>query len=393
MTQALLSRAPQRLVAVAAPVIAVLICAGLAVLGVGNVAFLNYLGRFVGDWETAALLPAEPQDPDIVIVAITAESLERFPYSAPVDRAFLADLLETIDARGPRAIGLDVLLTQPTEPAKDERLRRAFDTLKAPLVVSYADESNIVNPRQKAFLDAFVPAPLRGLSALGADQFDTVRWIYSGHIADDGHFVRGFDRRLAEAAGVDNIGSGGSTEIVWHGRPSPGVAPFRTYPANVVAALPAAWLRGKLVLVGTVSDAHRTPFTTMLEGGALLPAVEIHAHVLAQLLHHAGPPELSPFANLLVAIAVAALGAALPLTRWPIWVRFAVGAVLLAGTWIASGALFHFAGVKPDLVAPTLAFFSRPSRSRRSPAARRGISASSSPAPSRTMSRPRWWTR
>ena len=218
MTRDIVRRARARLVAVAAPVLAVLVCAGIAALLVDNVAFLKYLDRFIGDWETAALLPAEPQDPDIVIVAITDETLQRFPYSAPVDRDFLSDLLTTIDARAPRAMGVDLLFNQPTEPAKDEHLRRTLDAIKAPLVVSYADEAGIVSAKQRDFLDGFVPARLRGLSALGADQFDTVRWIYPGHVGKDGRYITGFDRMLAAAVGVDTPAA--MAEIVWHGRPS-----------------------------------------------------------------------------------------------------------------------------------------------------------------------------
>ena len=352
----LIGRARQRLVAVATPVVAVLICAGLAVLAVDNSAFLKYLDRFVGDWETAALLPAEPQDPDIVVVAITDETLQRFPYSAPVDRDFLSDLLQTIDARGPRAIGLDVLLNQPTEPAKDDHLRRTLDAMKTPLIVSYADESSIVNARQRAFLDGFVPARLRGLSALAADQFGTVRWIYPGHVGADGSYVTGFDRGLAAALGVETPAT--TAEIVWHGHPSPGVAPFREYPANVIAALPPQWLRDKVVLIGTVSDAHRTPFSTLFEAGTTtMPAIEIHAHSLAQFLHHMSPPELGRLGNLAVAIAIAAMGATLALAGWALWLRIVAGAVLLVATWLASAALFHFGGVMVGMVAPTLAFF------------------------------------
>ena len=81
MTRDIVRRARARLVAAAAPVLAVLVCASLAVLLVDNIAFLKYVDRFVADWETAALLPAEPQDTDIVIVAITEDTLQRFLLS------------------------------------------------------------------------------------------------------------------------------------------------------------------------------------------------------------------------------------------------------------------------------------------------------------------------
>ena len=157
MKAAWLLRARQIAVAAAAPLLVTLVCAAVAVLAVDRLAFLKYVDRFVGDWETAALLPHEPQDSDVLIVAITDESLQKFPYTAPVDRGFLSDLIETIAARHPRAIGLDILLAQPTEPAKDERLRRALESLTVPLVASYADEDGIVSPAQREFLDSFLP--------------------------------------------------------------------------------------------------------------------------------------------------------------------------------------------------------------------------------------------
>jgi adenylate cyclase len=355
MTRDIIRRARARLVAVASPVLAVLVCASLAVLLVDNVAFLKYLDRFIDDWETAALLPAEPQDPDIVIVAITDETLQRFPYSAPVDRDFLSDLLTTIDARAPRAIGLDLLLGQPTEPAKDEHLRRTLDAIKAPLVVSYADEAGIVNAKQRDFLDGFVPARLRGLSALGADQFDTVRWIYPGHVGKDGRYITSFDRGLAAAVDVETPAE--MAEIAWHGRPSQAITPFRIYPAHVVAALPAQWLRDKIVLVGTVSDMHRTPFSTLFEGGsAMLPAIEIHAHGLAQFLHRVRPPGVGLAGSFVAALVAAALCAALVLVGWPLWLRLVCGMLLLVLAWVGGAALFHFGGVMVGLVAPTLAF-------------------------------------
>ena len=43
---------------------------------------------------------------------------------SPVDRAFLADLIERLRAAKVRAIGIDILFDQPTIPQNDERLRR-----------------------------------------------------------------------------------------------------------------------------------------------------------------------------------------------------------------------------------------------------------------------------
>jgi adenylate cyclase len=355
MSAASLPRARRILVAAAAPVLVTLVCAAIAMLAVDRLAFLKYVDRFVGDWETAALVPHEPQDPDVLIVTITDETLQNFPYTAPVDRGFLADLVATIASRHPRAIGLDILLDQPTEPAKDERLRRVLASLTVPLVASYADEDGIVTPKQRDFLDHFLPPASRGLSALGADQFDTVRWIYPGHEGRDGNFIPSFDRALAAAAGVPSAPE--LVDIVWHGRPSATEPPFRVYPASLVAKLPEAWFAGKVVLIGTLTDRHRTPFATLLDRGqGIQPAVVIHAHGVAQLLHQVPPYGLGFVPNFIVALVVAAAGAALGLVGWPLWMRLGAGFALVLLLWVGGGAAFHYFGLLAGLIAPTLAF-------------------------------------
>jgi CHASE2 domain-containing sensor protein len=111
------------------PATVAVVCALLASAAVNNLTFLTNVNQFVADGETAWLTPPEPQDPDIVIVAITEDTLAQFHYRAPVDRQFLADLLTTLAEKSPRAIGIDLLFDQPTEPAKDEALTRAIASL------------------------------------------------------------------------------------------------------------------------------------------------------------------------------------------------------------------------------------------------------------------------
>src|SRR5690348_1001903 len=60
-----------------------------------NITFLTQAELFVDDVRTAAstFMRREPQDPRVVIVAVTEDTLAQFPYRSPVDRAFLARLL------------------------------------------------------------------------------------------------------------------------------------------------------------------------------------------------------------------------------------------------------------------------------------------------------------
>src|SRR4051812_18500817 len=153
-------------------------CAVLAVFLVRNLAFLTNADQYVIDLETARYAPAEPQDSDIVIVAVTEDTLAQFPYRAPVDRGFLAELLTRLAEKNPRAIGVDFLFDQPTEPDKDAALSQAIAKIKVPLRIAYAETGTIVNEGQRAYLKAFVPPDKRGLVNLATDQFDVVRGIY-----------------------------------------------------------------------------------------------------------------------------------------------------------------------------------------------------------------------
>jgi adenylate cyclase len=338
------------------PLVVAVIAAIAATFAVQHVAFLTYADRFLGDWETAALPRAEPQSADIIVVAITEDTLKEFPYRSPIDRAFLSRLIETIAARSPRAIGLDILFDQPTEPAKDDALRRTLRNLTVPLVVSYTDSSGVVDKDQQAYLDAFVPKGERALATLATDQFDTVRWIYPGHAEPGGGYLMSFPRALAALAGVKSAAR--LVEIAWHGQPASDVPAFREYPAQIVPALPAPWFKDKIVLIGTdlsLTDRHRTPFSTIFQGDrGLLPGIVIHAHALAQLIEGRRPPPIGWWGNFILALGCAMLGAALPAFGGAMTLRIGAGAVFLVAFWLAGAVLFHFEGVMIGLIAPTL---------------------------------------
>jgi class 3 adenylate cyclase/CHASE2 domain-containing sensor protein len=342
---------------IAVPAMVALASAAVMTLAVENVAFLKFGDRFVADWETAALLPAEPQDSGIVVVAITEDTLKKFAYRSPIDRRFLAGLLTTLASRAPRAIGLDLLFDQPTEPDKDELLRDTLLHLPVPLRVSFSDTQGTVTDDQHAFLERFVPPRLRGLANLATDQFDTVRWIYPGHAGADGQYMLSLPRAIAQDVGVATPAA--LTDMAWHGQPSRGVPAFREYPAQIVAALPPQWFKDKIVLIGTdlsLTDLHRTPFSTIAsDGEGLMPGVMIQAHALAQLLEGRHVPFVGFWGNVLVALVCAGIGATLPLAGGAMTMRVGAGTLFVILLWLGGGALFHYDGIIIGLIAPTMA--------------------------------------
>ena len=117
----------------------------LAMLAVDRISFLTGADRFVRDWEVAYQSTPEDQDPNILILSVNEQTMQNFPYRSPLDRGFLANLLTTLDGKHPKAIVLDYLFDQPTEPAKDDALRDALRDLKTPTVVSYFEANTTVS--------------------------------------------------------------------------------------------------------------------------------------------------------------------------------------------------------------------------------------------------------
>ncbi|HET7085989.1 MAG TPA: adenylate/guanylate cyclase domain-containing protein [Rhizomicrobium sp.] len=344
-----------------AAVIVVVSCAVVAVFLVQFLAFLISANQFLLDWEVVNYTPAQVQDPDIVIVAVTEDTLAQFPYRAPIDRAFMADLLTALAKKQPRAIGVDYLFDQPTEPDKDAALKQVITGMKVPLRIAYVEPSkaddNIAEPGQVAYLKSYVPPDKRVMVNVPEDQFDVVRWIYPGQRTADGRYVMGFSRGLAETAGVKTPAE--QVPIAWRGKPANGDPVFAKFPAHAVKLLPDAWFRNKVVLVGsdiTLVDRHRTPFMISSQGrGGMLAGVEIQAYALSQLLHHRSSPITPWQIDLLIALAMAGIGAALGSVPRHAAQRFAASLFVVATFWLGAAIVFHAGGPLAGPVAPALA--------------------------------------
>jgi adenylate cyclase len=347
-------RQNDRLVAEATTVSVAIIATFISVLLVRNVSVLDHTSQFVNDYMTVSLAPAEPQDKDVVIVAVEEDTLSQFPYRSPVDREFLANLLTALAAKHPRAIGVDFLFDQPTEPAKDELLKRTLRTLKVPLVVAYSDRPEVVDAGQHAALTSFVPKPLRGDVSLGEDKLDVVRWIFPGAKDRDGIYVQGFARAIATKLGVKTPST--LTPIAWHGVPDSKTLPFAEFKAQAAMWLPESWYKGKIVLIGsdlTLDDRHRTPFDIVNPDH--MAGVFIQAHSLSQLLNGSQAPDVSWLLNLLIAFICAAMGARLGAMNLALLGRMGLGFGFVILLYGMGAGVFHYGGHLVGLVTPTLA--------------------------------------
>ncbi len=322
--------------------------------------FLRTMETWLMDFRVATLLPPEPQHPDIIVVGITEDTLAQFPYRSPVDRAFVADLIHTLEEKGARAILLDVLLDQSTEPEKDAALKRVLEETRIPLVVSYGGADEGLTEKQQAYLNDFVPLRLRGFANLQKDGFDGVaRWIFRGKNLPDGTFLPGVAASMVARLDYPAPQLGDNFDLAYRGRPDSATTPFKQYASHLVKVLPAKWFKDKIVLVGadlSDRDRHATPFRAVSSGKeGIQPGVVIHAHSIAQLLDGRSAPGRSMGIALVTLGIAGLLGMLLGRVEIALWIRGLLGIALMGVLWIGGFALFRYSGQMIPLMSPTVA--------------------------------------
>jgi len=338
--------------------IGIVFAAVLLSLILDRLAFIENAERKLIDLRVAALEPPAPQSEDIVILAITEETLEQFPYRSPVDREFLANLLKLLDHRGVKAIGLDVLFDQPTEEYKDNLLRQTLDDLKAPLFVSYTNTPSVVNEKQLEYLNAYLPERFRVAANLATDPLDgVVRWIFKGETSSG--LPEGYARAIAKSLGVKP--PSGLLEIAWRPSPDSETRPFKVYPAHALSALPPAWFEQKIVMIGAIvsmTDRHRTPLAIYQDGeNAMMPGVLVQAHSLSQLLENRKPPSIGFIEKLLMCGLLALIGTAIGMAKRGLLFTVVSGLIVVAILWIS--LLLGYSRIFPMLpiIVPSFGLF------------------------------------
>ncbi len=297
--------------------------------------------------------PRQAADDNVVVIGIGEQTLAAFPYRSPIDRGFLADVIDALARDGAAAVGLDVVLDQPTEPAKDAALRRALLRTDVPVVaISVAPDTAMPADRRR-FLDTFLAGVRTGDANLARDRFDDViRDHVPLHPATG---LPSFPAAIAAALGAPvparpfpiewRRGSGGP-----HAMPD-----VPTYPAEAVGLLPPDWLRGKVAIIGSLipgSDEHRTLVSSF---GQPSFGVEIHARVASQLLHRrAVPTPEVPWPAILVTVLLAAVGLTLGLAWAGLTAAIALAAAGI-GYVAAAAAFYADTGTLIPLLPPIVA--------------------------------------
>jgi adenylate cyclase len=296
------------------------------------------------------LAPARPSASNVVVVGITEDTLSAFPYRSPIDRGFLASLIDALASDGVIAIGLDVVLDRPTEAAKDAALRRALTRTDIPVVAISVAPDTAMPPDRRRFLATFLQDVLTGDANLARDRFDD---MVRNHVPL--HPATGQPSFPAAIASALNAPVPSRPFPIAWWRRDHGVTAVPSYPAEAIRVLPPGWLNGKVAIIGSLiagSDEHRTLNTAF---GSPSFGVDIHAQVVAQLLgHRAEPAPEVPWTDVLVTVGLAVTGLALG-SVWAGTIAVAAIACVGAGFVAAAMAAYGLTGTLVPVVAPLVA--------------------------------------
>ncbi|MFO7856179.1 MAG: CHASE2 domain-containing protein, partial [Paracoccaceae bacterium] len=211
-----------------------------AVAGFRDTQALRSLEAGLNDRLRVILSPkSEAQDPRITILTVTEDTLALFPYRSPVDRDFLARLIDLLGEAGVRGIAVDVLIDQATEPEKDAALIAAMRRFDGPLILAWADARAGLRPQQEAFLEAFTEesGATPGFATVRYDDDGVVRRFESSL---EGTEVRSLPAAMLEATGLRTTPEAGL--IDWRRETEDGATTFQLLPSHTLLnpALPAA---------------------------------------------------------------------------------------------------------------------------------------------------------
>ena len=275
---------------------------------------LNLEGeRALYDMRVILTAPKVDQDPRIALVVFTDETLKRVEKRSPLDRKTLADALTAIDAMNPKAIGIDILIDQTQR--EDPILIDAFRKMKTPTYLAYA--SNATNPEQiEVWQEEFLTNFIRQAGAGGAVRPTSIRLS-----TDPDNVIR---RWPVHPPGLPDLFATSlapfrpqfkdyQRSIAFRMPKSEEYPVFSKLPIDLFASELAPAMRsqieGRYVLIGgdiQDLDDYETP---MYRGnGQMTKGLEVHAHLLAQVLDGRMPGQISPWSLWLAAFFIVVAG-------------------------------------------------------------------------------------
>lgn len=307
------------------------------------------LTSLAGTWEVAELklLDAQlrfrgplPQRGEVVLVGIAEDTFEALGRAWPLPRATIAQAIERIQVAKPKAVGVDLLFTEPSvfgpedDAALAATLRRYDDVVLGALY-------EIERGEPVALPSGAVGRRVYQVLRLPVEPLPHSTFGFVNVLHDEDGFVRRVplyrefrtvgrvESLAARVAAVGGREGGGARrpagrEILINFRGGPRA--FETVPFHQVlrGEVEPRQLAGRIVLIGATAPALHDVFSTPFAPRDPMPGVEIQANVVDNLLR--GDP-LRPAGKtlpLVLAVLAAALGASVgsrvppPKSFWPV---------------------------------------------------------------------------
>ena len=269
--------------------------------------------RALFDWRQSIGEPRVAEDPRIVLVPYTQDTLRATAKRSPLDRAILARSLANLDQMGAKAIGIDILIDQPQ--AEDPQLLATLKAMKTPVWIAYANRLTAmdeIEQWQQQFMDNWfrqlAGSQVRPTSIRLETDGDNVlrRWpdlpeglppIMPNALAGAGP---GFDydgsvEFRAPLNAERNVFSSFQIDLF----ANPETAPMF-----------ADQVRGRTVLIGgELPDRDQFEIPSSRLGGPTMSGLEVHATMIAQLLDRRLPRSAGSMSLWSIAILVVLCGA------------------------------------------------------------------------------------
>jgi adenylate cyclase len=338
--------------------------ASLAAISAGMLAVLTALS-FTTPWRLVEMrafdilstlsVPDLPPDGP-VIVAIDESSLAELATQWPWPRELHARLVASLREAGAKAIGMDIIFADPSQPEADAALAAAM----GPDVLLAADETVIRTPQSEQLIRV---EPLPELTAAGA-----LSGVASIPLDGDGTLRRlpaypdSFARQLLRMTGTEPPSGTGVLQVFGPARTYPTVSYYQAM--DPLEFLPEGFFRDRVVIVGlslqnapTVdaggADAYPTSYT--VRSGRLTSGAELQATMFDNLRTGLLVAPAGDAARL-TALMLAALCAAFAVWRGTGWRTVAVGVVAVSVILAASYALLGIARFYLPPIGPALTF-------------------------------------
>ncbi|MDF1735590.1 MAG: CHASE2 domain-containing protein, partial [Minwuia sp.] len=234
---------------------------------------LSLMDQRLNDFLLVNSVRVDPETrPAVAIVTFTETTLAALPYRSPLDREFLASLLDGLAKVGVRSVGFDILFDQATEPEKDQRLIDAIRRFPGPVIVAWADSRAGLIEAQSAWLEQFI-ARSGAIPGFANVTIETDGLVRRYDLALPGTDIPSLPGAMLKANGY-GFPAARSALISWRTPADTSSQAFPVLASQGVLAIsrvrPAALkpaLEGRLVLVGAdlpQQDRHRTSLSASL---------------------------------------------------------------------------------------------------------------------------------